>query len=144
MSSRYRSRAAPNSPICRPAAPRAAPPPAAERAGPHQSRDEPQDDDDDQELDEREAALIPQEPARRRASHSGRSVTERKAISMAAQKDPTTTPITRMMHGSASAMSRLTSLRVSASSSVATRRSISSRRPGSSPPRTTWVGTAGE
>src|SRR4026207_402728 len=76
MSSRYWSSAAPNSPIrAPPAAPLLPWPAAAKGGGPHQSRDEPQDGDDDQELDEREAALIPQEPARRRASHRGTSVT---------------------------------------------------------------------
>ncbi len=35
---------------------------AAEEARPHQARDEAQDDDDDQQLDQREAALVPEEP----------------------------------------------------------------------------------
>src|SRR4030095_14062162 len=116
---------------------------AAEQARAHQTRDEPEDDDDDEELDEREATLIAEEASHRSLSHSGTSVTERMAISMATTMKPTTTPITRMMHGSARAMSRLTSLRVSASSSVATRSSISSRRPVSSPTRTMWVASAG-
>src|SRR6185295_20089517 len=93
---------------------------AAEEPGAHEASDQPQDDDDHQQLDQGEAALIPEQPFHPHGPpHMGRSVTERMASSMATTMKPTTRPMTRMMQGSARAISRLTSLRVSASSEAA-------------------------
>src|SRR5260370_22733839 len=117
---------------------------AAEEARADEAGDEPEDDDDHQQLDQGEAALVAEESSDRHGPpHRGRSVTERMAISMATTMKPTTRPMTRMMQGSANAISRLTSLRVPASSEAATCSSVSSSRPVSSPTRTMWTARAG-
>ena len=90
MSSRYWSSAAPNSSICARAAACLLWPTRPKRRGPTRPASRPEDDDDDQQLDQGEAALVPEAARAPGRLTAGSSLTERIASSMATTMKPTT------------------------------------------------------
>src|SRR6266540_2599612 len=116
-------------------------PHAAEEPRTHQPHEQAQDDRDHDHLDEREPAVIVQEAPH--PGHRATSVKEKIAISRATTMNPTSTPTTRMIPGSSSAISRLMRRRTVDSKSAAILSSMSSSRPVSSPTRTRYTAIGG-
>src|SRR6266850_148470 len=109
-----------------------------EQPGSDQAHQQAQDDDDDEQLHQGEAGLAAQPPP-----HSGISLIEKIASSIATTMNATMTPMLRMMIGSSIPTTRFISVRTSVSKVSAVFNNISSSRPVSSPTRTMCTASAG-